>query len=76
MIQTPCDVQPGGAQWYRLLSLLTSLLILVLFVSGCSVKRLAANAVGDALTGDSDVFASDEDPDLIREALPFGLKPL
>jgi predicted anti-sigma-YlaC factor YlaD len=48
----------------------------VVFVSGCSVKRLAANAVGDALTGDSDVFASDEDPDLIREAIPFGLKTL
>jgi predicted anti-sigma-YlaC factor YlaD len=28
------------------------------------------------LTGDSEVFASDDDPDLIREAIPFGLKTL
>jgi predicted anti-sigma-YlaC factor YlaD len=46
------------------------------FLSGCSVKRLAADVVGHALTGDSEVFASDDDPDLVREAIPFGLKTL
>lgn len=33
-----------------------------------------ANMISDVLAGDSEVFASDDDPDLVREALPFGLK--
>jgi predicted anti-sigma-YlaC factor YlaD len=56
--------------------LVVGLLVVVVFLNGCSVKRLASDIMGDALTGDSDVFASDEDPDLIREAIPFGLKTL
>ncbi len=43
-------------------------------LGGCSVKRTAVNVIGSALTGGSDVYASDDDPDLIREAIPFGLK--
>ena len=54
-------------------SLLAGLLAVVL-LSGCSVKRLAADLAGDALAGDSDVFSSDNDPELVREAIPFGLK--
>ncbi|MGQ0695560.1 MAG: TRAP transporter TatT component family protein, partial [Nitrospiraceae bacterium] len=57
----------------RTISLLAGLLAVVL-LSGCSVKRLAADLVGDALAGDSDVFSSDDDPELVREAIPFGLK--
>jgi len=41
---------------------------------GCSVKRMAANALGDALSGGGDVWMSDNDPELIKEAIPFGLK--
>jgi predicted anti-sigma-YlaC factor YlaD len=59
-----------------LISPFVGLLVVVTFLSGCSVKRLAADLMGEALTGDSDVFASDEDPDLIREAIPFGLKTI
>jgi predicted anti-sigma-YlaC factor YlaD len=59
-----------------LISLFAGLLVAAVLLSGCSVKRLAADVVGDVLTGDSDVFASDEDPDLIREAIPFALKTL
>lgn len=43
-------------------------------ISGCSVKRMAANAVGDAVSGGGGVWSSDNDPDLVREALPFALK--
>ncbi len=57
-------------------SLSAVLLVVTVFLSGCSVKRLAADVVGDALTGDSESFASDDDPDLIREAIPFGLKTI
>ena len=41
---------------------------------GCSFKRLAANKIGDALAGSGGTFASDDDPDLVRAAVPFSLK--
>lgn len=43
-------------------------------VSGCSVKKMAVNTLGDALAAGGSVYTSDEDPDLVREAIPFGLK--
>jgi predicted anti-sigma-YlaC factor YlaD len=42
--------------------------------SGCSVKRVAVNKVGDALAGSGTTFASDDDPELVKAALPFSLK--
>jgi predicted anti-sigma-YlaC factor YlaD len=42
--------------------------------AGCSVKKMAINTVGDALAEGNSVYATDEDPDLVREAVPFGLK--
>lgn len=47
---------------------------LPLVLGGCSIQRVAVDVVGDALAGGSDVYASDNDPELIREAIPFGLK--
>jgi len=41
---------------------------------GCSVKRFAVNKLGDALAGSGTTFASDDDPELVGEALPFALK--
>lgn len=49
----------------------TAILLLVLS-SGCA--RFAVNRVGDALAGGGTTFAGDNDPDLIRQAVPFGLK--
>jgi predicted anti-sigma-YlaC factor YlaD len=47
---------------------------LVILVS-CSINTIAMNAVSDALTGEgSDTFSSDNDPELVAEALPFALK--
>lgn len=48
--------------------------VAAILMTGCSVKRMAANAVGDAVSGGGGVWSSDNDPDLIREALPFALK--
>ncbi|MBK1879485.1 TRAP transporter TatT component family protein [Pelagicoccus mobilis] len=45
-----------------------------LLLSGCSVKKMAMNQLGDALSGGGDVFSSDEDPELVGDALPFSLK--
>ena len=42
--------------------------------SGCSVKRLAINKVGDSLAGGGTTFASDDDPELVKAAVPFSLK--
>lgn len=51
------------------------LLVFVAFISnGCSIKGMALNAVGDALSGQGTVFTSDNDPDLVKDALPFSLK--
>ena len=47
----------------------------VAVMSGCSaVGRMAVNRVGDSLSAGGSAFASDEDPDLVLEAIPFGLK--
>ena len=49
-------------------------LCLAVIGSGCSIKRLAVNKVGDALAGSGTTFASDDDPELIKAAVPFSLK--
>jgi predicted anti-sigma-YlaC factor YlaD len=42
--------------------------------SGCSIKRMAVNKVGSALAGSGTTFASDDDPELVKAAVPFSLK--
>jgi len=42
--------------------------------SGCSFKKLAVNKVGDALAAGGTTFASDDDPELVKAAVPFSLK--
>jgi predicted anti-sigma-YlaC factor YlaD len=55
--------------------------ILVLFTvsllfSACSINKLAVDAVSDVLGGTEggSVFTSDNDPQLVKDALPFSLK--
>ncbi len=43
-------------------------------LGGCSIERTVVNYAGDAIGGGGDVWMSDEDPVLIKEAIPFGLK--
>ena len=45
-------------------------------LQGCSLNRFAANRLGDALARGSSVYASDDDPDLVGSAMPFGLKTI
>jgi len=42
--------------------------------NGCSIKRLAVNKLGDALASGGTTFAADDDPELIKAAVPFSLK--
>ena len=47
---------------------------LALALPGCSIKKLAVNSLGNALAEGGKSYASDDDPELVREAVPFGLK--
>jgi predicted anti-sigma-YlaC factor YlaD len=54
-----------------------TLLLLALVFAGCaSLQRVAVNKAGDALAGGSSVYASDDDPELVWQAVPFGLKTI
>lgn len=48
----------------------------LMLLGGCSIKKMAIKTVADSMAESSANYTSDEDPDLIREALPFGLKTL
>ena len=41
--------------------------------SGCSLKTMALNSLADTLAELATVYASDEDPELVRDAFPFSL---
>jgi predicted anti-sigma-YlaC factor YlaD len=43
-------------------------------LSGCSIRKFAIRKLGDALSESGATYASDDDPDLVRDALPFALK--
>ncbi len=48
--------------------------LLVLTGPGCSIRKMAINKLGDALSGAGTTFASDEDPELVKASVPFSLK--
>jgi predicted anti-sigma-YlaC factor YlaD len=52
------------------------LVLAVVSASACgAIKRSAIKSVADTLsTGSGDVFTRDDDPELVRDASPFGLK--
>jgi predicted anti-sigma-YlaC factor YlaD len=45
-----------------------------LAIASCSPRKYAVNQLGNALAGSGSTFSSDSDPELIRGAVPFGLK--
>jgi len=51
--------------------------LLLTIISGCSLNSLAVNALADALSeGNGLAYASDDDPEFVGDALPFGLKTM
>jgi len=52
------------------------LLALGATLAGCSIQKMATKSVADSLTKGPDVFGTDNDPELVRDALPFGLKTM
>ena len=53
-----------------------SLLLSALLVPGCSVRKAGANALGGVIAGGGDTYATDDDPELVAAAIPFGLKTM
>lgn len=51
-----------------------AVVLLIVIVAGCSVQKIAVDRLGDALAGSGTTFATDDDPELVRDALPFSLK--
>lgn len=56
--------------------LLVCAVFLAALLSGCSVKKMAARTVADVLAEGAAVYASDDDPELVGQALPFLLKTM
>lgn len=52
------------------------LLAALVVLPGCSVRQMAVRSLGDALAGGGGVFATDSDPELVGDALPFALKTM
>ena len=64
----------SGAEPARALKLLVAFVCLLgLSSTSCS---LVINKVGAALASGNSVYATDDDPDLVWEAVPFGLKTI
>ena len=61
--------RPIGPACWCVLTVLSGML-----TTGCSIKKMAVNAAGNALAGGGTTFAADDDPELIKAALPFSLK--
>jgi predicted anti-sigma-YlaC factor YlaD len=47
-----------------------------LLLQGCAIKQLAISKLGDTLAESGSVYASDNDIELVGEALPFSLKTI
>lgn len=61
-----------GSQHIRTLTVLA--VLLGMFAGGCSVRKMAVNKLGDALSSGGSSFATEDDPELIKAAAPFSLK--
>ena len=52
------------------------LCLLLALLPGCSMKKMAVNSLGNALAEGGSVYATDDDPELVGQAVPFGLKTM
>jgi len=51
-----------------------ALTVLLIVLGGCSLKKMAVNSVAGMLSESGTTFSSDNDPELIRDAVPFAIK--
>jgi predicted anti-sigma-YlaC factor YlaD len=50
------------------------ILCLLVATPACSIKKIAVNKLGNMLASSGSTFTSDDDPELVAAAIPFGLK--
>lgn len=65
-----------GPSVARTLALLLALAVLPVLLGSCSINRFVIRKAANSLSSGPDVYGTDEDPELIRDALPFGLKTM
>ncbi len=70
------DPRETGVEMNRTVAALAALVAIGLMLPGCSVKKMAIKTMADALSQGGTTYTSDEDPELVKDALPFGLKTL
>ena len=72
------DRTRNGEAWIRIVEMAGAVLVIGLagLLQGCSIQNLAVDALADSLAASADVYAADEDPELVRAALPFALKTI
>lgn len=67
----PLSIDGAWGRWLRC----TAIVSVALFVgSGCA--GIVAGAAADAVSGAGLAYASDDDPELVKAAIPFGLKTI
>ena len=72
MLSTKKPRRDGPARWFRLLSAAP---LLAFLGSGCAtIQHTATVKLADALAASGTTFAADDDPELIKAAVPFSLK--
>ena len=54
----------------------SALLAASLALPACSVRRMAVNGLANALASGGDTYATDDDPEFVAAAIPFGLKTM
>ena len=67
---------PAPAPLQRAVPFVTMILFVMALCTGCSVKQMAMNKLSDVLSKETTTYASDDDPELIKGAIPFSLKLL
>src|SRR5438034_5961305 len=53
---------------------LLPVVFVLMILAGCSVKKVAINKLGNALASPGTTFSADDDPEFVRDAVPFSLK--
>ena len=68
--------QIGGGRMKITFIWVVACCICAMAFSGCSIKKIAVNSLGNALSNGSSTFAKDDDPELVGDAIPFALKTM
>lgn len=71
-MQTPCAAIPRLHLVVMSTRLICSLAMLLL--TACSLRNLALDKIGNTIAQGGTTYASDEDPELVGDAIPFSLK--